>query len=149
MNLDVAIDYKAGDIYGQLKALTPDRVDVYFDNVGGEILDALLLRMNYKGRIVLCGGISQYSAQSEGEGQVQGPSNYLVMIAQSLVMQGFTMKDYMHRIPEAIPVLAKGWSDKSLIFREHIIEGIEKFPDAFDMLFAGQNQGKLLVKIQH
>lgn len=147
LGLDGAVDYKAGNVYEQLKSLTPERVDVYFDNVGGEILDAMLLRMKYKGRIVLCGGISQYGAQSEGENQVKGPSNYLVMIAQSLEMKGFTMKDYMHRVSEAIPVLAAAWSKGELKFREHVVNGVESFPDAFEMLFDGGNVGKLLIKM--
>lgn len=149
LGLDGAVDYKAGNLNEQLKALTPNRVDVYFDNVGGEILDALLLRMNYKGRIVVCGGISQYGAQSQSQGEVKGPSNYLVMVAQSLTMRGFTMKDYMHRVPEALPVLAKSWSQGDLKFREHVVEGVENFPEAFEMLFDGRNHGKLLIKVQH
>ncbi|MEO0882629.1 MAG: NADP-dependent oxidoreductase [Pseudomonadota bacterium] len=149
LGLDGAIDYKAGDIRGQLKSLTPDRVDVYFDNVGGDILDELFLRMKYRGRIVVCGGISQYNSQSRGQGQIKGPSNYLTMVAQSLTMRGFTMKDYMDRVPEALPLLAKAWSEGQLKFREHVVEGIEKFPDTFEMLFDGRNHGKLLIKVQH
>jgi len=122
----------------------PDGIDIYFDNVGGEILDAVLARINYKGTIVVCGAISQYE---DFHNQV-GPKNYMQLIAQSAKMQGFTMKDYMHRIPEAFMALLTAQKKGELIFREHVVEGIEKFPEAFEMLFSGGNHGKLLIKVR-
>ena len=143
LKVDAAIDYKKGDIAQQLADVTPNGVDVYFDNVGGEILDAILGRINRHGRIVVCGGISQYGNMDE----VKGPANYLQLIAQSARMQGFTMRDYLDRIPEAFMALA-GWrGEGTLVIREHLLSGIEQFPAAFDMLFAGANYGKLLIEV--
>lgn len=142
--LDAAIDYKAGPIWQQVKDLCPAGVDVYFDNVGGETLDIALAKMNYMGRVVLCGAISQYSG---GMGAAQGPRNYLQLIAKSLRMQGFTMKDYMHRIPEATESLSKLIADEKISFKEHVLEGIDSFPEAFKMIFAGENFGKLMLKV--
>ena len=143
LQLDGVVDYKAGRLDEQLLALTPDGVDLYFDNVGGDILDLLLTRMNYKGRIVVCGGISQYGEMTPSK----GPQNLMRVVTHSLKMQGFTMKDYMSRVPEALEVLISGWKDGSLIFRQHILDGLDHFPDAYEMLFAGRNNGKLLIKV--
>ena len=143
LNLDGAIDYRNEDITVALRKNAPAGIDVYFDNVGGEVLDAALMQMNRHGRIVICGGISQYSDWE----QARGPSNYMQIVTHSLTMQGFTMRDYMNRISEALTVLLKGYQDGSLKFRQHVLEGIERFPEAFDMLFDGRNQGKLLIKI--
>ena len=104
----------------------------------------MLARINYKGTIIVCGAISQYA---DFHNQV-GPKNYMQLIAQSAKMQGFTMKDYMHRIPEAVVALSTAQKKGELMFREHIVEGIENFPDAFEMLFSGGNQGKLLIKVR-
>lgn len=103
----------------RLSAVATEGVDVYFDNVGGEILDA-----------------------------VRGPSNYLQLIAQSAVMQGFTMRDYIRRIPEAFVQLLQWSAAGQLVFREHVLEGIENFPRAFGMLFRGENHGKLLLRVR-
>ena len=142
--LDGAIDYKSENIEEGLARECPDGIDIYFDNVGGQILDAVLARINYKGTIVVCGAISQYADWHTQ----QGPKNYMQLIAQSAKMQGFTMKDYMHRIPEAITALITAQKKGELIFREHIVEGVEQFPQAFEMLFNGGNQGKLLIKVR-
>lgn len=143
LGLDAVIDYKAGSIGDALKAAGPEGIDVYFDNVGGEILDAVLMRINRHARIVVCGGISQYLDIEKA----RGPANYLQLIAQSASMQGFTMRDYMGRVPEAFMALA-GWHAKGEIkFRDHVLQGIESFPQAFDMLFNGGNQGKLLIQL--
>lgn len=143
LKLHGAIDYKAGPIGPQLAALAPNGVDVYFDNVGGEALDAVLSQINRRGRIVLCGGISQYGDMDH----VRGPSNYLQMIAQSVTMQGFTMRDYMDRVPEAFMSLMQWQAAGEIIFREHVVKGIDAFPDALAMLFAGRNEGKLLIEL--
>ena len=140
LGLDGAIDYKGEDVGAALDRACPDGIDVYFDNVGGDILDAVLSRITYRAMLVICGAISQYAdwhAQN-------GPRNYTALITQSATMRGFTMKDYMHRIPEAVEALAAG----DIVFREHVVEGIEAFPDAFDMLFTGGNHGKLLIKVR-
>lgn len=139
----VAIDYKAGPVADQLAAAAPEGIDVYFDNVGGEILDAALGLINRHGRIVVCGGISQYGDMDA----VRGPSNYLQLVAQSARMQGFTMRDYLDRIPEAFMTLAQWRAAGDIIFREHVLKGIERFPDAYAMLFSGENEGKLLIEV--
>jgi len=143
LKLHGAIDYKSGPIGPQLAALAPNGVDVYFDNVGGEALDAVLSQINRRGRIVLCGGISQYGDMDH----VRGPSNYLQMIAQSVTMQGFTMRDFMDRVPEAFMSLMQWQAAGEIIFREHVVKGIDAFPDALAMLFAGRNEGKLLIEL--
>ena len=143
LQLDAAIDYRSEEMAAALKKTAPAGIDVYFDNVGGEILEAALMQMNRHGRIVVCGGISQYSDWE----QARGPANYMQIVTHSLTMQGFTMRDYMDRISEALTVLFDGYQDGSLKFRQHVLEGIERFPEAFDMLFNGRNQGKLLIKI--
>lgn len=144
LGLDAVIDYKAGPITSALKATAPQGIDVYFDNVGGDILDAVLMQINRHARIVVCGGISQYLDIE----QVRGPANYMQLIAQSATMQGFTMRDYMSRVPEAFMALA-GWNAKGEVkFRDHVLKGIESFPQAFDMLFSGANQGKLLIQLE-
>lgn len=144
LGLDAAIDYKAGNIGAALDAAAPDGIDLYFDNVGGEILDAVLDRMNYRGRIVVCGSISQYGDFAAA----RGPAGYMRVVTHSLKMQGFTMRDYMHRVPEALEALARGYASGSLKFREHVLEGLETFPDAYEMLFDGRNHGKLLIDIR-
>ena len=143
LKLHGAIDYKAGPVGPQLAALAPNGVDVYFDNVGGETLDAVLSQINRRGRIVLCGGISQYGDMDH----VRGPANYLQMIAQSVTMQGFTMRDYIDRVPEAFMSLMQWQASGEIIFREHIVKGIDAFPEALTMLFAGRNEGKLLIEL--
>lgn len=143
LKLHGAIDYKAGPVGQQLAALAPNGIDVYFDNVGGETLDAVLSQINRRGRIILCGGISQYGDMDH----VRGPANYLQMIAQSVTMQGFTMRDYMDRVPEAFMSLMQWQTSGEIIFREHIVKGIDAFPEALTMLFAGKNEGKLLIEI--
>jgi len=141
--LDGAIDYKAGNLDKALREMCPDGVDTYFDNVGGDTLDAVLMHMNRKGRIVLCGGISQYGDIESA----QGPSNYLQIVTQSLSVHGFTMMDYFHRIPEAVAQIAQWQADGKMTFSEHIVEGFDQFPDAFNMIFEGRNFGKLMIKV--
>lgn len=143
LGVDAAIDYKAGDVGAALDAAAPGGIDVYFDNVGGDILDAVLARINRHARIAVCGGISQYADMDA----VRGPANYLQLIAQSAVMQGFTMRDYIARIPEALVQLLTWKAGGQLKFREHMLDGIESFPAAFGMLFRGENHGKLLIRV--
>lgn len=143
LKLEIAIDYKAGSIAAQLAQAAPNGVDVYFDNVGGDALDAVLGLINRHARIVVCGGVSQYGDMD----QVRGPSNYLQLVAQSARMQGFTMRDYLDRIPEAFMALLQWRATGEIVFREHIVKGIGRFPEAFGMLFSGANEGKLLIEV--
>mgnify|MGYP001943113260 CR=1 FL=1 len=140
---DAAIDYKGGDVRTQLKAACPDRVDVYFDNVGGPLLDTVLLRINQRARIVICGAISQYNDMRS----MSGPNNYMQLLINRARMEGFVVFDYAQRYGEAIAQMA-GWiQGGQLKHREHIVEGIENCPEALRMLFAGANQGKLIVQV--
>ncbi|MFN2098748.1 NADP-dependent oxidoreductase [Altererythrobacter sp. MF3-039] len=143
LGLDAAIDYKGGGVDEALAQACPDEIDLYFDNVGGETLEAILGLMKYRGRIVVCGGISQYGDFAGA----RGPANFMSVVTHSLTIQGYTMRDYMHRVPEALEWLVPAWKDGSLKMREHVVEGIENFPDAYEMIFRGENHGKLLLKI--
>jgi NADPH-dependent curcumin reductase CurA len=143
LGFDAAVDYKADDVASKLAQLAPDGVDVFFDNVGGEILDAVLLRLRRGARVVLSGGLSQYNAD-----QTRGPSNYLQLIRARASMTGFITPDYADRYPEARSELAGWLRDGQLISREQIIEGgVRAFPAAVLKLFAGDNVGKLIVAI--
>jgi NADPH-dependent curcumin reductase len=143
LGCDATIDYKAEDVGAALDRTAPGGIDVYFDNVGGATLDAVLARIRRHARIVVCGGISQYGALKDA----RGPANYLQLVAQSGRMQGFTMLDYVQRIPEAGMQLGSWMMQGKLKTREHVVEGIERFPQALEMLFAGRNLGKLMIKL--
>jgi hypothetical protein len=136
LGFDAAIDYKAEDVRVALREHTPDRIDVYFDNVGGTVLDAALTRL-------ACGGISQYNEQ-----RPSGPANYLAMIAARATMTGFLVFDYADRYGEAIAELAGWLSEGKLVSREFIVEGgVPAFPDTFLKLFEGENTGKLVLAV--
>ncbi len=144
LGFDAAIDYKAQDVRVGLREHAPDRVDVYFDNVGGEILDAVLARLARGARIVICGGVSQYNAQ-----QVQGPANYLALIAARGSMTGMVVFDYADRYAEATAEMAAWMREGRLVSREHVLEGsVAAFPDALLKLFAGENTGKLVLALR-
>lgn len=143
LGFDACIDYKAGAVAAGLKQHCPQGVDVYFDNVGGDILDAVLTRINLKARIVVCGAISQYNATEK----VAGPSNYLSLLVNRARMEGMVVFDYADRYPEGVARLA-GWLRTGEIkSREHVVEGFGHFPDALLMLFEGKNFGKLVLKV--
>jgi NADPH-dependent curcumin reductase CurA len=118
-------------------------VDVYFDNVGGEILDTVLKRLRMKARIVLCGGISQYNAT----GETRGPANYLSMISARARMEGFVVIDYLHRAEEAIAAMAPWVAAGKLTSKLDIVEGLEHFPAALRRVYTGANFGKQLVQV--
>jgi NADPH-dependent curcumin reductase CurA len=144
LGFDAAIDYKAQDVRRALREHAPDRVDLFFDNVGGEILDAVLARLARGARIVICGGVSQYNAQ-----QVRGPSNYLALIAARGSMTGMVIFDYADRYPQATAELAGWLQEGRLISREHIMPGgVRAFPETLLKLFAGENIGKLVLAVQ-
>jgi NADPH-dependent curcumin reductase CurA len=143
LGADAAIDYKNEDVGKALKQHCPEGIDVYFDNVGGEILDEVLKRLRMKARIVLCGGISQYNA----EGATRGPSNYLSMISARARMEGFVVIDYMHRAEEAIAAMAPWAAAGKLKSKLDIVEGLDNFPTALRRVYSGANFGKQLVKL--
>jgi len=139
---DSCIDYREGDLAAALKQHCPRGVDVYFDNVGGPILDAVLGRLAPKARVVLCGVISSYLT-----GQHPGPANYVNLLAKSALMQGFNALDQWGRFDEAFAALRRWEQEGRLVHREHIFEGIESCVAALNGLFTGANIGKMLVKV--
>jgi NADPH-dependent curcumin reductase CurA len=144
LGFDAAIDYKREDLRRALREHAPDRVDVFFDNVGGEILDGVLTRLARGARVVICGGVSQYNAE-----RVQGPANYLALIAARGSMTGMVIFDYVDRFPQAIAELAGWLRDGRLISREQVVPGgVRAFPEALLKLFAGENIGKLVLEAQ-
>jgi NADPH-dependent curcumin reductase CurA len=130
-------------VHAGLKEHCPQGVDVYFDNVGGDILDTVLTRINMKARIVICGAISQYNATA----QVKGPSNYLSLLVNRARMEGMVVFDYAARYPEAVQQMARMLQEGSLKSVEYVTEGFESFPEALLMLFEGRNLGKLVLKV--
>jgi NADPH-dependent curcumin reductase CurA len=144
LGFDAAIDYRGDDLKGALRAATPDRVDVYFDNVGGDILDLALTRLNLKARVVICGAISQYN----NETAMRGPSNYMSLLVSRARMEGFVVFDYARRYGEGAAAIA-GWIGEGKIkTKEHVVRGaIDDFPDTLQMLFRGDNVGKLVLEV--
>ncbi|MER8104244.1 NADP-dependent oxidoreductase [Kitasatospora sp. NPDC094016] len=144
LGFDAAIDYRSEDVRKALRDHAPDGIDVYFDNVGGDVLDAALTRLAMHARVVLCGAISQYN----NETAVQGPSNYLSLLVRRARMEGFVVFDYARRYPEAARELA-GWiADGRIKVKEHVVEGtVDDFPAVLGMLFRGENTGKLVLRL--
>jgi NADPH-dependent curcumin reductase len=144
LGFDAAIDYKRDDLADQLRAATSDRVDVFFDNVGGAILDLGLTRLNRGARVVICGAISQYNNTAPGG----GPSNYLMLLVARASMTGFVIFDYADRYAEAAAELA-GWAaDGRLRSVEDVVSGdIADFPETLLRLFRGENTGKLVLEL--
>ncbi|HUG22457.1 NADP-dependent oxidoreductase [Piscinibacter sp.] len=143
LGFDACIDYKAGNVRDGLKAHCPDGVDVYFDNVGGEILDHVLARINRKARIIICGAISQYNNTAP----VQGPKNYLSLLVNRARMEGIVVFDYADRYPVAIAELAGYLKDGRMKSKEDVVSGLETFPEALLKLFNGENFGKLVLQV--
>jgi NADPH-dependent curcumin reductase len=139
---DAAIDYHSEDVGKRLSELCPRGIDVYFDNVGGPILDMVLERICLHARIVLCGAISRYNTNAPF-----GPSNYFNLTARRARMEGFLVLDYAQRFPEAIQALGKWLAEGKLKQKEDIETGLENAPKAFMRLFNGENFGKQLLKI--
>jgi hypothetical protein len=139
---DACVDHRADDFAAQLKAATPDRVDVYFDNVGGPILDAVLGRLAQGGRVALCGAISSYLT-----GEHPGPTNYTNLLARCGLMQGFNTLNQWDRFPEAFAALRQWEADGRLVHRAHVLDGLEAAVDALNGLFTGANIGKTVVKV--
>jgi NADPH-dependent curcumin reductase len=143
LGFDAAIDYKAGNLEAALREHCPNGIDVYFDNVGGEILDAVLAQLARYARVVICGAISQYNS-TEG---VRGPANYLSLLVNHASMTGFVMSDYLDRVMEGATEMAGWLASGKLVSREDIVEGFENFPATLLKLYSGQNTGKLLLKL--
>jgi len=144
LGFDGCVDYKAGGLAQQLKAACPQGIDVNFENVGGEILDTVLLQMNVAGRIALCGLISGYNATEVPP----GPKNIRAVLTQRLKMQGLIVFDWADRVPEAIAQLGQWHKEGKLRIREDVREGgIDAFPEVLNLLYTGGNFGKLVLKV--
>ncbi|VTU14242.1 NADP-dependent oxidoreductase [Variovorax sp. RA8] len=147
LGFDACIDYKAGPsaVRDGLKAHCPKGIDIYFDNVGGEILDAALARLARGARIIICGAISQYN--NANSAPAQGPKNYLSLLVNRARMQGMVVFDYADRYHVAVAELATYLKDGRMKSREDVVEGIDTFPEALARLFTGQNFGKLVLQV--
>jgi NADPH-dependent curcumin reductase CurA len=143
LGFDAAIDYKARDVGEGLGEHCPDGIDVYFDNVGGEILDAALARLARHARVVICGAISQYNATDA----VRGPSNYLALLVNHATMTGFVVSDYGARYAEGARDMGAWLAAGKLRSREDVVAGLETFPETLLRLFSGENRGKLVIEV--
>jgi NADPH-dependent curcumin reductase CurA len=144
LGFDAAVDYKDGGLFKALKAAAPNGIDVYFDNVGGDILEACLAQMNNRGRIACCGAISQYDGAPSATGPRGVPG---LIVVKRLTMQGFIVMDYMERRNEALRDLQTWTSAGKIKVQEDIIDGLENTPRALIGLLAGENRGKRIVKV--
>ncbi len=145
LGFDACIDYKGGSVKDGLKEHCPQGVDIYFDNVGGEILDTVLTRINRRARIVICGAISQYNNTTP----VQGPKNYLSLLVNRARMEGMVVFDYADRYPLAVAELAGYLKDGRMKSREDVATGgVDAFPATLNKLFSGENFGKLVLSLQ-
>jgi NADPH-dependent curcumin reductase CurA len=144
LGFDAAIDYKSGAVAKALHQNCPDGIDVYFDNVGGEILDAALAQISRHARVVICGAISQYNA----EGGMRGPSNYMSLLVNHASMTGFVIFDYFDRLAEGGKEMG-AWlaAGKLKSFEDVATGGVEQFPDTLLRLFRGENTGKLVLEV--
>ncbi|MGO9606656.1 MAG: NADP-dependent oxidoreductase [Candidatus Binataceae bacterium] len=142
LGFDACIDYKAGNLAKDLAAATPKGIDIYFENVGGEILEAVTARLNPFARIPLCGLISQYN-----EVRPHGLNNLVLLLINRVKLQGFIVSDYAGRSAPAVAELAKWVAEGKIKYRETIANGIENAPSAFLGLLKGANVGKQLVKL--
>ncbi|MDB4134492.1 NADP-dependent oxidoreductase [Flavobacteriaceae bacterium] len=143
LGFDEVIDYKNDNIYSSLKKYCREGIDVYFDNVGGEILDAALAKLRMNARIVICGAISQYNNTS----RTKGPSNYLSLLVNRATMKGMVVFDYKNDYPMAINQISEWFNQGKLKSNESIFEGIDNFYETFLKLFNGNKRGKLILKL--
>ena len=143
LGFDAAIDYKAEDVREGLRTHCPKGVNIYFDNVGGDILDIVLARLTLHARVVICGAISQYNNTTP----VKAPSNYLSLLVNRARMEGMVVFDYADRFPQARRDIAAWIAAGKLKSREDVVEGLQTFPETLLKLFNGENFGKLVLKV--
>lgn len=143
LGFDAAVDHRASDWREQLAAATPDGIDVDFENVGGQIMEAVFARLNLRARVVLCGLISAYNDPDPPP----GPRSFGNLLVNRVRLQGFIVLDHFDRMPEAVPELAGWLRDGKLKQLETVVDGFEQLPEAINMLFDGANTGKLLVRV--
>jgi len=144
IGFDAAVDYKAGSLYQDLKVAAPKGIDVYFDNVGGDIFEVCLFQMNLHGRIACCGSVSQYDGQPPRHGPRGVPG---LIVTKRLTVQGFIVYDFMHRSDEALADLRRWVDEGRLKVKEDIVEGLENAPAGLVGLLAGENLGKRMVRV--
>jgi NADPH-dependent curcumin reductase CurA len=144
LGFDAAVDYKDGPVFKALKAAAPDGIDIYFDNVGGDILEACLAQMNNRGRIACCGAVSQYDGVPSANGPRGVPG---LIVVKRLTMQGFIVMDYMERRNEAVRDLQSWVASGTLKVQEDVIDGLENTPKALIGLLAGENRGKRMIRV--
>lgn len=144
LGFDAAINYRTEiDMVASIARACPQGVDVYFDNVGGQILDATLLNLNKDARVVFCGAISSYNSTEP----VPGPYNFWQILARSATIEGYLVSDYLDQFPQGIAQMREWVGTGRLQFREQVIDGLENTLDAFNLLFEGRNEGKLMVRV--
>jgi NADPH-dependent curcumin reductase CurA len=143
LGFDAAIDYKNDDVNAKIKTYFPKGIDVYFDNIGGDLLDAALGRLAMHARIVICGAISQYNNTTA----VKGPSNYLSLLVSRATMKGMVVFDHAKDYGKAAQQMGQWMLEGKLKSKEDIYEGIENFHDTFLKLFSGEKMGKLVLKV--
>ncbi len=144
LGADACLDYKADGLKARLREATPDRVDVYFDNVGGEILDLVLLRLARGARVALCGAISQYNAGAEAK----GPANYMQLLINRASMTGFVVFDYADRYADATGIMAGWLKEGKMVAKEDVVTGgVRAFSQALRGLFEGANTGKQVLQV--
>ena len=143
LNFEAAIDYKSEDVRARLAELAPNGVNGFFDNVGGDILDAVLENLALRSRVTICGAVSQYNDMDN----IHGPSAYLKLAERQSAMEGFAYFHYPELIGPAEEELRQWLHEGSIQLAEEVIDGIEKFPEALGFMFSGGNLGKLLVKV--
>jgi NADPH-dependent curcumin reductase len=142
LGFDACVDYKAGQLDGDLAAACPDGVDVYFENVGGPIMEAVMARMNFASRMIVCGLISEYNAT-----EPYGVKTMRAVLVNRIRMQGMIVFDWVNRYPEGIKALSSLLAAGRIKYRESVVEGIEKAPQGLVDLLQGRNFGKQLVKL--
>ncbi len=144
LGFDATVDYKSGDLSRLVAEACPDGIDVFFDNIGGEILDVGLANINQGARIVLCGRISDINAAAPGP----GPQNYFALTIKRARMEGFIYMDYRDKFPEMISKMSQWIADGRITCKSDIVEGgVSLFPEVFPRLFSGENFGKLMIKV--
>ena len=143
LGFDAAINYRTDDVAARLRETCPKGVDVFFDNVGGAILDTVLSQLAMRARVALCGAISTYNAEDR-PAPIHSYMNLVVMRAR---MEGFLVLDYLDRFPEAVLQLVQWVSEGRIKWRDHVVDGLEQAPQALNMLFTGENTGKLMVRV--
>ncbi len=143
LGADGCIDYKNDNVFAGIQKHCPKGINVYFDNVGGEILDAALANLALGARVVICGAVSQYNNM----GNIYAPKNYMALLISRSRMQGFVVFDYEKRYGEGAKAMAGWLAEGRLLHREDIVEGIENFPQTLRKLFTGDNFGKLILKV--